>query len=257
VNGGCAQWFGIGARPPRRERGERESARRIELGGETLDYRLVRVRRRSIGIEIRSDGVTVRASRWTSIREIESALRRHEAWIRSRLAEQRRRRRDALPAAWKTGAPILFQGRELALAIRAAERPAVAADLLDLTVLHPAHEDERAVAAFVVDWMKQEALRLYAPRVERCAARIALPPPRVALSRSTREWGSFNRSGVIRLAWRLIHLPPELAQYVVAHEVAHLLELNHSPRFWALVETLHPGHREARRALAEWSVAIG
>jgi len=54
----------------------------------------------------------------------------------------------------------------------------------------------------------------------------------------------------------LIQLPPELAQYVVAHEVAHLVELNHSPRFWALVESLHPGHAAARRALSDWSTVL-
>jgi predicted metal-dependent hydrolase len=53
-----------------------------------------------------------------------------------------------------------------------------------------------------------------------------------------------------------VQLPPHLAQYVVAHEVAHLVELNHSPRFWALVETLHPGHASARRALDAWSALL-
>ena len=73
------------------------------------------------------------------------------------------------------------------------------------------------------------------------------------MSNARSAWGSCNRKSEIRLSWRLIQLPPELAQYVVAHEVAHLLELNHSPRFWALVEQLHPGHAAARRALTDWS----
>jgi predicted metal-dependent hydrolase len=55
--------------------------------------------------------------------------------------------------------------------------------------------------------------------------------------------------GAIRLSWRLVHLPPELADYVVAHEVAHLVELNHSRRFWALVSDLYPDWRAARERL--------
>ena len=53
-----------------------------------------------------------------------------------------------------------------------------------------------------------------------------------------------------------MHLPPRLAEYVVAHEVAHLVELNHSPRFWAVVEALFPGHAEARHALHDWTALL-
>jgi hypothetical protein len=55
--------------------------------------------------------------------------------------------------------------------------------------------------------------------------------------------------GTIRLNWRLVHLPPELGDYVVAHEVAHLVEMNHSKRFWGLVSGLYPAWREARERL--------
>ena len=58
-----------------------------------------------------------------------------------------------------------------------------------------------------------------------------------------------SRASGIRLHWRLVHLPPALIDYVVAHEVAHLLEMNHSPRFWAVVERLYPDWRVARREL--------
>ena len=137
-----------------------------------------------------------------------------------------------------------------------ARQKEIGADLLNLTVLHPSPHDERALATFVLRWLKDEALRFAAPRVQACAARIGAGSPPVKLSNARSEWGSCNRKGEIRLSWRLIQLPPELAQYVVAHEVAHLVELNHSPRFWALVETLHPDHAAARRALGDWSAVL-
>ena len=230
--------------------------RQITLGGEVVDYRLVRVKRRSIGMQIGFAGLTVRASRWVALRGIEAALREHAAWILRRLAEWRAQRRDVLPREWKTGAPLLYQGRDLALAVYPARRKEIAADLLNLTVLHPAPDDERQVATFVVHWLKDEALRLLAPQVVTFAATLALPAPRVRLSNARTEWGSCNRNGDIRLSWRLVQLPPHLAHYVVAHEVAHLVELNHSARFWALVETLYPGHAAARRALHEWSALL-
>jgi predicted metal-dependent hydrolase len=95
-----------------------------------------------------------------------------------------------------------------------------------------------------------------APRVAHFAARLRRAPPTVTLSNARSEWGSCNHRGEIRLNWRLAQLPPDLADYVVAHEVAHLVELNHSARFWALVESLLPGHVARRRALDDWTALL-
>jgi predicted metal-dependent hydrolase len=81
--------------------------------------------------------------------------------------------------------------------------------------------------------------------------------PAVKLSSARTQWGSCNHKGEIRLHWRLVQLPPAVADYVIAHEVAHLVELNHSPRFWALVESLLPGHAEARRELDALTPVLG
>ena len=89
-----------------------------------------------------------------------------------------------------------------------------------------------------------------------CAARITTTRPVVKLSNARSEWGSCNQKGVIRLNWRLVLLPPDLALYIVAHEVAHLVELNHSARFWSLVEALFPGSVAARRALDDWTALL-
>ena len=236
--------------------GDEGAARRIVLAGESVDYRLVRARRRSIGMQIGLSGLTVRAPRWVTIREIDATLTERGAWILRSLAEWRARRRDVLPREWKTGAPILFRGRELALAVHTARTREIAADLLNLTVLHPAGEDERQVAAFVVRWLREEALRQLLPHVADFAARVTATIPVVKLSNARSEWGSCNKKGVIRLNWRLVQLPPELALYIVAHEVAHLVELNHSARFWSLVEGLFPGSTVARSALDDWTALL-
>lgn len=267
----------IGGRPPKHARsprarlrlrdlfggshhdGGRDTAgqpRRIVLAGQGVDYRLFRARRRSIGMEIGLSGLTVRAPRWASVREIEATLSERDSWIVRSLAEWRERQRDVLPRVWKTGAPILYLGCELALAVHPARKQAITTDLLNLTVLHPAAEDERQVAAFVIRWLREETQRRLVPRVAEFAARITAAAPVVKLSNARSEWGSCNHKGVIRLNWRLVQLPPELALYVVVHEVAHLVELNHSPRFWSLCEKLFPGHAQARRALDEWTALL-
>jgi predicted metal-dependent hydrolase len=231
-------------------------ARRITLAGQPVDYRLIRARRRTIGMEVDLSGLTVRAPRWVTMAEIEEALQERAQWIVRALAEWRARRRDVMPREWKSGAPILYRGRELALEVFPARRTQVAPDLFNLTVLHPRAHDEGQVAQVVGQWLRDEAWSLIAPRAAVYAQKLAREAPSLRLSNARSEWGSCNARGQIRLNWRLVQLPPTLAEYVVAHEVAHLVELNHSPRFWALVEQLMPGHAALRRELEDWTALL-
>jgi hypothetical protein len=230
--------------------------RRIVLAGEAVDYRLVRARRRTIGMEVDLSGLSVRAPRWVTLAEIEAALQERAKWIVKALAEWRARRRDVMPREWKTGAPILYRGRELALEVFPSRRMHIAPDLFNLTVLHPKAQDETLVAEIVGKWLRDEAWTFVAPHVAVYAGRVAKAPPTVRLSNARSEWGSCNARGEIRLNWRLVQLPPALAEYVVAHEVAHLVELNHSARFWALVESLLPGHAALKRELEDWTALL-
>jgi len=246
----------VGRGPDDARRAGDGTLRRVVLAGEAVDYRLIRARRRTIGMEVDLEGLTVRAPRWVTISEIEAALTERAKWIVKALAEWRGRRRDVMPRVWKTGAPILYRGRELALEVFPSRRSAVAPDLFNLTVLHPHAHDEREVAALVSKWLKDEAWNLVAPQVIRYAQRVTSSTPAMRLSNARSEWGSCNARGEIRLNWRLVQLPPSLAEYIVAHEVAHLIELNHSPRFWAIVESLMPGHAARKRELEDWTALL-
>ena len=227
------------------------------LDGQNVAYRLFRARRRSIGMLIDQSGLTVRAPPWVSIREVEQALIERSTWVLSTLVEWQGRECEALPAAWREGAALLYQGRPLTLALFTARRRRIAADLLHLTVLHPNPGDEREIGAYVGSWLKEQALALLSPRVLHFASKITTLTPTVKLSNARTQWGTCNHKGEIRLNWRLVQLPPRIADYVVAHEVAHLVELNHSPRFWALVETLLPSHADARRELDALTPLLG
>lgn len=225
------------------------SLRHIRLAGQEIPYRLLRVRRRSIGMLINHQGLAVRAPRWVALREIEAALAARAGWIVKTLEVWRNRGFESLPADWRTGSSIMYLGASLTLKLFPSRKASIDADLLDLTVLHPKADDEAAIAAFVRGWLRQQALALLTPRVLHFAGRVVERPPKMALSNARTQWGSCNHKGHIRLNWRLVQLPPRLSDYVVAHEVAHLIELNHSPRFWKIVDSLLPGHAEAKREL--------
>jgi predicted metal-dependent hydrolase len=236
--------------------GREGTLRRIALAGQVVEYRLLRARRRSIGMEVHLEGLTVRAPRWVALRDIEAALTERAAWIVRSLAEWAARRRDVMPREWKSGAPILYRGRELALELFPSRHAAIVPDLFHLTVRHPEPHDAVAVQESVLRWLKDEAMALVAARVPAYAGRLARRDPVVRLSNARSEWGSCNAKGEIRLNWRLVQLPPALAEYVVAHEVAHIVELNHSARFWAVVEALLPGHAALKRQLDDWTALL-
>ena len=126
----------------------------------------------------------------------------------------------------------------------------------DLHIGVPEPHRRGAVRGLLLLWLKSRALEALTPRVAHYAARVSLPPPPLKLSNARSQWGVCMASGRLRLSWRLVHLDPELADYVVAHEVAHLVELNHSERFWALVEWLYPHWRDARERIERDAATI-
>jgi hypothetical protein len=97
------------------------------------------------------------------------------------------------------------------------------------------------LARRVRDYLLAAARAEFAPRARRLAAQIGRDVVRVNVRDTKSRWGSCSGQGSLSFSWRLIFAPEPVLDYVVAHEVAHLAEMNHGPRFWALVESLTPG----------------
>jgi predicted metal-dependent hydrolase len=213
-----------------------EGALLIELGGRLVEYRFARRRRCTIGISIDGEGVRVAAPLRAPWREIEGFLRAKQRWIVAKLDE------------WSS-AP-----RPAVLRVESGERLPLLGEMVELHVRPgPAQRHGATLGVSggkpLLAWLKATALEVLRPRAAHYATRVERPAPRVALSNARTQWGVCNEDGSIRLSWRLVHLEPALADYVVAHEVAHLVELNHSRRFWSLVSTLYPDWRAARERL--------
>ena len=102
-------------------------------------------------------------------------------------------------------------------------------------------------------WFQTEARRIFVERLDVYAERLGVSYQACALSTAGSRWGSCTVQGNIRLNWRLIHYPLALIDYVVAHELAHIREMNHSPRFWAVVASVYPDYDGAKAALRKRS----
>ncbi len=225
---------------------------RIELKGCTVAYALRRAQRRSIGLLVGADGLRVSAPRWATRRDIETALNDKADWIVRKLSEQveRARQMQAAQLDWGAGAlPYLGQPMQVRLASRTEWQPDAQPAVLSIGLASTASPAE--VQSTVMAWLKRQAIALFVQRCEHFAPRLQVKHSKVLLSNAQTRWGSAHASGVIRLNWRLIHFAPHVIDYVVVHELAHLHEMNHGPRFWSLVGSVVPNVNAAQQVLKE------
>jgi hypothetical protein len=208
----------------------------IPLGGRSIEYRFVRRRRRTLGITVDADGLKVSAPLRAPWRDIEGFVREKERWILAKLDEWACAPRPAvLHGASGERLPLFGERVEL-------EQREGPVRLEGNRIAFKSIQD-------LVKWLKATALEVLRPRAAHFAALLGRPAPRLTLSSARTQWGVCTEDGTVRLSWRLVHIEPALADYVVAHEIAHLVELNHSPRFYRLLASLYPDWLTARERL--------
>jgi predicted metal-dependent hydrolase len=198
-------------------------------------------RRRAV-LTVDERGLTVSVPWRTSDRYIAQFLQESAQWVLRKL-EQWEARKPA-ERRWQSGELLDYLGRQLELKVVATPYSMVTlqdANVLEVALPNPAHV--QSVSAAVVKWYRRHALGHFRERVAHYSAGLGVEPPRVFLSNARTRWGSCNVKREVRLNWRLMQAAPPVIDYVVAHELAHLKELNHSVRFWRVVERLFPDFR--------------
>jgi hypothetical protein len=241
--------------------------REIVLQGQRVGYEFRLARRRSIGFTVGLEGLSVRAPRWVRRADVDEALRERADWILDKLAEQRERaqRLHAARVVWREGASMPFLGEPLVLVID----PRVAGAVLDadaqglpglprrvLRVGLPHDASAEQLREAVQGWLQRQALRVFKERCAYFAPRLGVRVRRLSLSSAATRWGSASADGAIWLHWRLIHFTLPVIDYVVAHELAHLREMNHSRAFWEVVRSVVPDYQRARRTLDDVPVPV-
>ena len=238
----------------------REEACSITFSGQHIAYTLRRSpKRRSIALQIDARGLRVAAPVRATLRDAEEVLYKHADWVTKKLREwhaptQTQRR------AWQLGNPLLYLGhvRPLRILQSAPGVPTqfiALGESLQLSLPQPptAPDYSARVRATLDAALREAARQHFAPRLAHYASLIGEPVPTLRLSSAATRWGSCSRrvAGIsavitVSLNWRMIHFPPHLIDYVIAHEIAHIKHMNHSPRFWALVGKLFPDYQAAR-----------
>jgi len=223
--------------------------RSVELAGRQISYTLKRSgKRRSIGLRIDDDGLTVAMPLRASEKWLHSVLQEKAPWIVEKLAGWAARK--PMPALWVDGEIIQFMGQGLTLRVVTGLFDAPPMLSGRQLYLHLADGAGRAaIEQAVTHWYRQQAVVLFRERVAHYAPLLNVAPSELKLSSARTQWGSCTARGTVHLNWQLIRLAPRLIDYVVVHELAHLVEMNHSAAFWQVVKLACPDFAKRRGEL--------
>ena len=222
------------------------------LGLPIVLRRSARARRFSLQVsEARRDAVLTLPA-FSSYGEADEFLTRHLDWLRERL----NRLADTIAFSDSAIIPLRGVSHRLEFAGSTRRRGVVwlepTGDLPRLMVSGATEHAPRRLR----DWLKRQAHDDLRQCVETHAKRLNLAPKRIVVRDQSTRWGSCSTSGVLSFSWRLVLAPAFVLDYLAAHEVAHLAEMNHGPRFWKLVERSMPRHKEARAWLRQHGASL-
>lgn len=194
--------------------------------------------------------VRVTIPRHGSRREAEAFVRTRTRWIAERREELEVRRRDH---RWRAGQHVWWRGTLCRVDVLAASGSHVTVRCGDLVATCSLREDYRGV---LEPLMRACSAQELPPRLLALAARHGLAVTRVTVRSQRSRWGSCSRDGNIALNWRLLQMPHAVSDYVLLHELMHLRQPNHSPRFWAEVKAVCPEYAHARAWLRAEGLAL-
>jgi predicted metal-dependent hydrolase len=204
---------------------------------ENMKHTLVRSARRTLCIQIHPEkGVIIRAPRRLSERRIEKFLKEKEDWIRAKTTQQAKRRTDKPAYEFKPGETFPLLGKQ---------------------ITPPVH-----TRAKITEWYKMKALDHLKKRTRELAQELAeltgrkIKPGQVRIRAYRSRWGTCHRDNSITYNWRIIMAPPEIVDYLVKHELTHILHKNHGPKFKKTLELLDPNYKKHQKWLRESGASL-
>jgi predicted metal-dependent hydrolase len=232
----------------------------IEMPWGSCNFILKRSRRKSVGFLIGDGGLQISAPPHVGLEELHNIIRSKSNWIRQRLAlwETRRQQTIPLPDLLSESKPVPVRGESYRIEILSGGSKALLNPWnksINLPACERAEQQLKQIEKLLKAHAREVFTHMASKLVARQPAAMRLPEFSIHLSSPTSRWGSCNNRREVRLNWRLVHYPPRMIEYVIAHELAHLVEMNHSARFWAVVESLMPDYREPHKALSKMNPA--
>jgi len=210
------------------------------------EYSIIRSNRKTLAIHItRNAAVEVRAPLNLAQSDIERFVQTKEDWITTHLAIQTERSAEKSAFMLNYGNSIAVMGRRCIITARTGNRVSIEDDRFYM----PPSLSSDQIKSACIKMYKLIAKNELPRRTAAYAARMGVTPAAVKINSATTRWGSCSGRNNINFSWRLIMAADEIIDYVVVHELAHIIEHNHSARFWTVVERILPDYKARQKQL--------
>jgi predicted metal-dependent hydrolase len=237
-----------------------QASQQTHLHDRLVNYELIRSRKRGMTFSVSAAGLSVRAPFGMLQPSIEAAVQEKATWIVRKLTgmQQREETKMAQKMNWQAGAQLAYLGGVLSVCIDPLAAETVCHATPDtqetgkawrLLLALPTAATDKKIRDTTQKWILQKAIQHYTARMNHYAVLLGVTWKSLSLTNANTRWGSAKSDGSIRLHWRLMQFSPDVIDYVVAHELSHLRELNHSPRFWATVASVMPDYKVRQKEL--------
>ena len=217
-------------------------------------------RRKTLAITVHPDNrIVVHAPAACPSAKIARFVEEKSDWVKGALEANLRRGRQVGEKGLEAGDALLYLGGEYTLRVEQASSPAVVLEDGQIIVrlsADGARLGDSAVKERLRQWYVSQALAEIKKRMPLYAARIGVSPGRVTIKSMRSRWGSCSTTGRISLAWNIIMAPVEIVDYLIVHELCHLVHHDHSEQYWSLVGAILPDHRDRRKWLRENGVRL-
>ncbi|MBE2202254.1 MAG: M48 family metallopeptidase [Anaerolinea sp.] len=231
----------------------------VQYGTSTIQYDLQFASRKTLGIDVHPDlSVTVTAPQGSSPAEVAARVQKRGAWILRQQREFELYLPLVPPRQYVSGETHRYLGKQYRLKVVADDEEQVKLTRGRLFVHTPDPQDREWVQRQLTEWYRGHAQRIFTERLEACFPRVAkygVAYPELEIRQMEKRWGSCTAEGKILLNLRLIQAPKELIDYVVTHELCHLLEHHHGAAFYALLDRVMLDWRARRQRLNQLDVA--
>jgi predicted metal-dependent hydrolase len=225
------------------KRPNRVEERLHEVAGRSLPLRIVendRARRLTLRIDTGGRGLRITIPPGLARREVDRFLHNHQDWLEQRLKVIPRRPRV------RPGIKLPLRGVPHLIIHEPSTRGTVKVVRDEAGPLLVVHGERPHLPRRVADFLKREAKRRIEVLVEKHTTAIGKRARAIRYRDTTSRWGSCTADGTLSFSWRIMMAPPAVINYLVAHEVAHLKQMNHGPKFWKLCHDLCPDTEECR-----------
>ena len=217
--------------------------RTVVAGGRRIEYTLIQSSRANVLFQAVPQAIRVYAPKYMGLRAVDDLVRQRAGQLlEMRRSVEARLEADRRAHPVTEGSPIMIEGTRCALRLHKGARRTgkLMGEEYHLTLPEP--DSDPAVRAAIRSTLSARALARIRERLDHFVPRIGRAPGRVTIREQKSRWGSCSQKGNLNFNWKLIMAPPEVLDYVVVHELCHLHEFNHSPRFWSLVQAQLPDY---------------